>query len=88
MDGGQYDAHPWPLPEGPKLRMGFPNGHRKTTTFVAGLRLSGRIAPMVLDGPINGERFEASVGQFPVPTLRPGDVVIMNNSDSHERPGT
>ena len=55
--------------------MGFPHGHRKTTTFVAGLRRSGMVAPMVLDGPINGERFEAYVGQFLVPTLKPGDVL-------------
>lgn len=67
--------------------MGFPHGHRKTTTFVAGLRRSGMIAPMVLDGPINGERFEAYVGQFLVPTLTPGDVVIMDNLGSHKRPG-
>ena len=68
--------------------MGFPHGHRKTTTFVAGLRRSGMIAPMVLDGPINGERFEAYVGQFLVPTLRPGDVVVMDNLGSHKRPST
>ena len=67
--------------------MGFPHGHRKTTTFVAGLRRSGVIAPMVLDGPINGERFEAYVGQFLVPTLRPSDIVIMDNLGSHKRPG-
>ena len=65
--------------------MGFPHGHRKTTTFVAGLRRSGMIAPMVLDGPINGERFEAYVGQFLVPTLTSGDVVIMDNLGSHKR---
>ena len=68
--------------------MGFPHGHRKTTTFVAGLRRSGMVAPMVLDGPINGERFEAYVGQFLVPTLRPGDVVVMDNLGSHKRPST
>ena len=38
---------------GERLRMGFPHGHRKTTTLVAGLRLDGMVAPMVLDGPIN-----------------------------------
>lgn len=67
--------------------MGFPHGHRKTKTFVAGLRRSGMIAPMVFDGPINGERFEAYVGQFLVPTIRPGDVVIMDNLGGHKRPG-
>jgi hypothetical protein len=40
---------------GERLRMGFPHGHRKTTTLVAGLRLGGMVAPMVLDGPINGD---------------------------------
>jgi hypothetical protein len=40
---------------GERLRMGFPHGHRKTTTLVAGLRMTGMVAPMVLDGPINGD---------------------------------
>jgi len=46
---------------GERLRMGFPHGHRKTTTLVAGLRMTGMIAPMVLDRPINGDWFEAYV---------------------------
>ena len=71
--------------KGQRLRMGFPHGHRKTTTLVAGLRLSGMVAPMVLDGPINGDWFEAYVEQVLVPTLRPGDVVIMDNLSSHKR---
>jgi transposase len=66
-------------------RMGFPHGHRKTTTLVAGLRTSGMVAPMVLDGPINGDWFEAYVAQVLVPELRPGDVVIMDNLSSHKR---
>ena len=66
--------------------MGFPHGHRKTTTLVAGLRMSGMVASMVLDGPINGEWFEAYVAQVLVPELRPGDVVIiMDNLSSHTR---
>ena len=40
---------------GERLRMGFPHGHRKTTTLVAGLRMTGMVAPMVLDGPIDGD---------------------------------
>ena len=48
---------------GERLRMGFPHGHRKTTTLVAGLRMTGMVAPMVLDGPINGDWFEAYVTQ-------------------------
>jgi transposase len=70
---------------GERLRMGFPHGHRKTTTLVAGLRTSGMVAPMVLDGPINGDWFEAYVAQVLVPELRPGDVVIMDNLSSHKR---
>jgi transposase len=65
--------------------MGFPHGHRKTTTLVAGLRLSGKVAPMVLDGPIDGDWFEAHVRHVLVPTLRPGDIVIMDNLSSHQR---
>lgn len=64
--------------------MGFAHGHRKTTTLVAGLRLTG-IAPMVLDRPINGDWFEAYVAQALVPELRPGDIVIMDNLSSHKR---
>lgn len=70
---------------GERLRMGFPHGHRKTTTLVAGLRASGMVAPMVLDGPINGDWFEAYVAQVLMPELRPGDVVIMDNLSSHKR---
>ena len=57
---------------GERLRMGYPHGHRKTTTFVAGLTLRGMIAPFVLSGPINRDAFEAYVGQVLVPELRPG----------------
>jgi len=65
--------------------MAVPHGHRKTTTLVAGLRLDGMVAPMALDGPINGDRFEACVARVPLPTLRAGDVVIMDNLSSHKR---
>ena len=68
-------------PRGARLRMGFPHGHRKTTTLVAGLRLSGMVAPMALDGPINGDRFEACVRQVLTPTLRPGDIVAGVNGE-------
>lgn len=72
--------------KGERLRMGFPHGHRKTTTLVAGLRNTGMVAPLVIDGPINGEWFEAYVGQVLVPTLKPGDIVILDNLSSHKRP--
>jgi len=71
--------------KGKRLRMGYPHGHRKTTTLVAGLRMSGMVAPMVLDGPINGDWFEAYVAQVLVPELRRGNVVIMDNLSSHKR---
>ncbi len=71
--------------KGERLRMGFPNGHRKTTTLVAGLRMTGMVAPVVLDRPINGDWFEAYVTKVLVPELRRGDVVIMDNISSHKR---
>lgn len=71
--------------KGERLRMGFPHGHRKTTTLVAGLRNTGMVAPLVIDGPINGEWFEAYVGQVLAPTLTPSDIVILDNLSSHKR---
>jgi transposase len=74
-------------PRGERLRAAIPHGHWKTTTFVAGLRNSGMVAPMVLDGPINGLAFQAYVDHVLIPDLRPGDVVVMDNLSSHKRPG-
>lgn len=71
-------------PRGERLRTGIPHGHWRTTTFVAGLRLTGMVAPMVLDGPINRNAFQAYVDQVLVPELRPGDIVIMDNLGSHK----
>ncbi|MEJ2374679.1 MAG: IS630 family transposase [Pseudolabrys sp.] len=71
-------------PKGKRLRAGIPHGHWKTTTFVAGLRLAGMTAPMVLDGPINGPAFQAYVEQVLAPELSPGDIVIMDNLGSHK----
>jgi len=70
---------------GERLRMGYPHGHRKTTTLVAGLRRSGMVAPMVMDGPINGDWFQTYVERLLIPTLTPGDIVIMDNLSSHKR---
>ena len=64
-----------------------PHGHWKTTTFLAALRTSGLTAPLVVDGPVNGEIFLAYVQQQLVPTLRPGVVVILDNLSSHKRLG-
>jgi transposase len=69
------------------LRAAIPHGHWKTTTFIAGLRNSGMVAPMVLDGPINGAAFQAYVDQVLVPELTPGDIVIMDNLGSHKGAG-
>lgn len=69
-------------PRGERLRSPIPHGHWRTTTFVAGPRLSGIDAPMVIDGPVNGEIFLAYVRRVLVPALRPGDVVIMDNLGS------
>lgn len=74
-------------PRGERLRAAIPHGHWMTTTFVAGLRTSGMMAPMVLDGPINGELFQDYVDQILVPELRPGDIVIMDNLGSHKGAG-
>jgi transposase len=71
-------------PRGERLRSGVPHGHWKTTTFVGGLRLGGMTAPMVLDGPMTGAWFLAYVSQVLVPTLRPGDVVILDNLPAHK----
>ena len=71
-------------PRGKRLRAGIPQGHWKTTTFVAGLRLTGMMAPMVLDGPMNRPAFLAYVSQVLVPELKPGDVVILDNLPAHK----
>jgi transposase len=71
-------------PRGQRLRSSVPHGHWKTTTFVGGLRLDGMTAPMVLDGPMTGGWFLAYVEQILVPTLRPGDVVILDNLAAHK----
>lgn len=74
-------------PKGERLRASIPHGHWKTTTFVGGLRQTGIVAPMVIDGPINGVWFQAYVDQVLVPELRPGDTVIMDNLGSHKGAG-
>ena len=71
-------------PRGQRLRAALPHGHWKTTTFVGALRLSGMTAPMVLDGPMTGEWFLAYARQVLAPTLRPGDVVILDNLPAHK----
>lgn len=74
-------------PRGQRLLAAVPHGHWKTSTFIAGLRDDGLVAPAVFEGAVNGELFLAYVEQILVPTLRPGDIVIMDNLGSHKRAG-
>ena len=74
-------------PRSERLIAAAPHGHWRTTTFVAGLRSTGLVAPLVLDGPMNGSAFLAYVLQFLAPTLRSGDVVVMDNLSAHKVAG-
>ena len=74
-------------PRGQRLIASVPHGHWKTSTFVAGLRVSGLTAPLVIDGAMNGETFRAYVEQILAPTLNAGDVVILDNLSSHKVTG-
>ena len=73
-------------PRGQRLRAAIPHGHWKTTTFVGALRLTGMTAPFVLDGPMNAAWFLEYTRQVLAPTLRPGDVVILDNLPAHKGP--
>jgi transposase len=74
-------------PKGERLVDAAPHGHWRTTTFVAGLRASGIIAPFVLDGPMTGAAFRAYVEQVLAPELEPGDAVVMDNLSPHKVAG-
>lgn len=69
---------------GQRLMAKVPHGHWKTLTLVAALRHDGVIAPWVFDGPINAESFLTYVREILVPTLRPGDIVVLDNLGSHK----
>jgi transposase len=71
-------------PRGERCRAAVPHGHWKTTTFVGALRLEGMTAPMTLDGAMNGAAFLAYVKQVLAPTLKPGDIVVMDNLPAHK----
>ena len=73
--------------EGRRLVHYAPHGHWKTTTLVVALREAGLTAPMVLDGAMNGKAFLAYVQQVLVPTLKPGDLVVLDNLSSHKSAG-
>ena len=64
-----------------------PHGHWQTSTFIAGLRVTGLTAPGVFDGPMDGISFLAYVEQILVPTLQPGDIVIADNLPAHKVAG-
>jgi transposase len=71
-------------PRGRRLLAKVPHGHWRTLTFLAALRQDRIDAPCVIDGPINGASFLAYIEQLLVPTLRPGDIVIIDNLGSHK----
>ena len=71
---------------GERLVASLPHGHWSTTTFIAGLRADGLTAPMLLPGALDGLAFRAYVEQVLVPTLRPGDTVILDNLSVHKSP--
>jgi transposase len=74
-------------PKGERCRASIPYGHWKTTTFTAGLRNNALVAPMTLDGPMDGQAFLAYVEQVLVPELKPGDIVIIDNLPAHKVKG-
>ncbi len=76
----------WSL-RGQRLMAKAPGGHWATTTFTAGLRHDRIIAPLVLDGAMNGEAFLSWVEQFLTPALNPRDIVIMDNLSAHKVAG-
>ena len=73
--------------KGQRLLCKEPWGHWKTITFTGALRLNGMTAPMVLDGPMDGDAFRVYITDFLAPTLKPGDIVIMDNLPSHKVSG-
>ena len=73
--------------KGKRLRGFAPHGHWRTLTFLGALRCDRLSAPCVFDGPINGECFRAYVEQQLAPTLRKGDIVVMDNLGAHKSAG-
>ena len=73
-------------PRGQRLRAKVPYGHWNTMTFVAALRRDRIEAPWLLDKPINADRLRVYVEKMLAPTLRPGDMVVVDNLASHRRP--
>ena len=73
--------------QGQRLIAKVPHGHWKTTTFLAALRTTGVTAPLVVDGALNGAIFQAYVEQELAPTLRCGDIVVLDNLNVHKVAG-
>jgi len=73
-------------PRGTRLHDHTPCGHWEAQTVIAALRIDGVTAPAVFDGPIDAISFHAYVEQVLVPTLRPGDVVVLDNLAAHKQP--
>lgn len=69
---------------GRRLLARIPHGHYQTSTLISGLRLEGHCAPWLFGGSMNGEMFLAWVRQGLAPTLRAGDVVILDNLSTHK----
>lgn len=74
-------------PRGQRVVAHTPHGHWKTTTMISGVRLDGACASMVLDGATDADAFRAYVEHVLVPELRQGDVVVMDNLQSHKAAG-
>jgi transposase len=69
---------------GQRLLAHIPHGHYQTSTLISGIRLEGPCAPWLFQGPMNGEMFLAWITQGLAPTLRPGEVVILDNLATHK----
>ena len=75
-------------PRGERLVCHAPHGHWYTTTMISSVRLDGTTACMTIEGATNTEVFHAYVREILVPTLRPGDIVIMDNLGAHKNEPT
>ncbi len=85
MDSDQHGPHPWPLPEERTLADGRPTWTPQDHDIHRWTAPVGHDAPMVLDGPVHGDWFEAYTASVLVLELKPGDIVAMDNLSSHKR---
>lgn len=75
-------------PRGERLRFACPHGHWRTTTMISSMRLDGSTACMTIDGATDAEVFRAYVSEVLIPTLREGDIVVMDNLTPHKNEET